>query len=300
MKREQSEGRLLSVLIIFSISIVILHGRKKSKIEAAQFDIVDNFAGLASLSLDQIFDYLRTLIISRNIPLVGQVIAQFPDKIAKNLLQKIIESKEVPLTPHEALQLLFSLAYHFSEKKTIQFGLFDLLFIYPIMQEEPALLVLARSSYHDIIPEFMQWVKMQATVMQDKEFLARLINRTLEYAIDDNDLASLELLVTKKLRITPQQATHLLWYTIDKNKNTNFVPFFVQRGADVNYADPQGNSLLIGAVENNNEAMVRVLLETGAMADLVANPAVGTALQIAIEHDYHVIALLLREYSALQ
>ncbi len=300
MKGKQSEGRLLSVLIIFSISIGILHGRKKSKIEAAQFDIVDNFAELGPLSLDQTLDYLRTLIISRNIPLVGQVVAQFPDKIAKNLLQKIIESKEIPLTPHEALQLLFSLAYHFSEKKTIQFGLFDLLFLYPTMQEEPVLLILARSSYHDIIPEFMQWIKIQTTVMQNKEFLTKLINRTLEYAVDDNDLASLELLVTKKLRITPQQATHLLWYAVDRNKNTNFVPFFVQRGADVNYADPQGNSLLIRAVENNNEAMVRALLEAGAMVDLVANPAVGTALQIAIEHDYHVIALLLREYGALQ
>jgi len=135
-------------------------------------------------------------------------------------------------------------------------------------------------------------------MVQNKKFLTRLNDRTFESAIDDDDLESLELLVTKKLRITPKQAAYLLWYAIDKNKNTNFVPFFVKRGANVNYIDSQGNSLLIRAVENNNEAMTRALLETGAIVDLVANPAIGTALQITIERGYSSIEFLLREYGA--
>ena len=53
------------------------------------------------------------------------------------------------------------------------------------------------------------------------------------------------------------------------------------------------------AVKQNNEAMVRALLEAGALVDLVGDPAVGSALQIAIEHDHHAIALLLREYADL-
>jgi len=300
MKNEGSEGRLLlSVFVIFSVSIGILHGRKKSKTEIVQFDIINSFTGLTHLSLEQAFDYLHALILSRNIPLVAQVVAQFPDKMAKNLLQKIIENKETPLTSYEALQLLFSLAYHFSEKKAMQFSLFDLLFMYPsIQKDEPPFLVLARSSYHDIIPEFIQWVKMQEKMVQNKEFLTRLNDRTFERAVDDNDLESLELLVTKKLRITPKQATYLLWYAIDKNKNTNFVPFFVKRGANVNYVDLQENSLLLRAVENNNEAMTRALLEAGAIVDLIANPAIDTALQIATKHGYSSIEFLLREYGA--
>jgi len=300
MKNEGSEGRLLlSILVIFSVSIGILHGRKKSKIEIEQFDMINNFTEFTDLSLEQAFDYLHTLIVSRNIPLVAQVIAQFPDKMAKNLLQKIIENKEISLTPYEALQLLFSLAYHFSEKRAMQFSLFDLLFMYPnIQKDEPAFLVLARSSYHDIIPEFIQWVKIQEKMVQNKKFFTRLNDRTFERAVDDNDLESLELLVTKKLRITPKQATYLLWYAVDKNKNTHFVPFFVKRGANVNYVDPQGNSLLIRAVKNNNEAMTRALLEAEAIVNLVANLAIGTALQIAIEHGYSSIELLLHEYGA--
>ena len=299
MKDEGSEGRLLlSILVIFSVSIGLLHGRKKSKIEIAQFDMTNNFTGLTHLSLEQAFDYLHTLIVSRNIPLVAQVITQFPDKMTKNLLQKIIENKEIPLTPHEALQLLFGLAYHFSEKKAMQFSLFDLLFTYPnIQKDEPPFLVLARSSYHDIIPEFIQWVKMQEKVAQNKKFLTRLNDRTFERAVDDNDLESLELLVTKKLRITPQKATYLLWYAVDKNKNTNFIPFFIKCGANVNYVDSQENSLLIRAVENNNEAMTRALLEAGTIVNLVANPIIDTALQIAVEHGYSSIELLLRKYS---
>ena len=300
MKNEGSEGRLLlSIVVIFSVSIGILHGRKKSKLEIVQFDMINNFTELTHLSLEQAFDYLHTLIVSRNIPLVAQVVAQFPDKMAKNLLQKIIENREVPLTPYEALQLLFGLAYHFSEKKAVQFSLFDLLFMYPnIQKDEPPFLVLARSSYPDIIPEFIQWVKIQEKMEQNKEFLTRLSDRTFERAVDDNDLESLELLVTKKLRITPKQATYLLWYAVDKNKNTNFVPFFVKRGANVNYVDSQGNNLLIRTVKNNNEAMTRTLLEAGAIVDLVANPTIGTALQISIQHGHNSIELLLREYGA--
>jgi len=300
MKNEGSEGRLLlSILVIFGISIGLLHGRKKSKIEIEQFDVVNNFTGLAHLSLEQAFDCLHTLVVSRNIPLVAQAIAQFPDKITKNLLQKIIENKKIPLTSYEALQLLFGLACHFSEKKAMQFSLFDLLFTYPnIQKDESPLLVLARSSYHNIIPEFIQWVKIQEKVVQNKKFLTKLNDHTFERAVDDNDLESLELLVTKKLRITPKKATYLLWNAVDKNKNTNFVPFFVKCGAKVNYIDLQDNSPLIRAVKNNNEAMTRALLEAGEIVDLVANPdpAIDTALQIAIEYGYSSIELLLREY----
>ena len=299
MKDEKSEGRLLlSILITFSVSIGLLHGRKKSKMEIMKLDIINNFTGLTHLSLEQAFNYLRTPIISRNIPLVMKVITQFPDKMTKNLLQKIIESKEIPLTSHEALHLLFGLAFHFSKKKAMQFSLFDLLFVYPnIQKNEPPFLVLARSSYHDIIPEFIQWAKTQETMVQNKKFLAKLNDHTFECAVDDDDLESLELLVTKKLRISPKKATYLLWYTVDKNKNTIFVPFFIKCGADVNYVNAQENSLLTRAVENNNEPMIRALLEAGTIINLAANPAIDTALKIAIEHGYSSIELLLREHT---
>ncbi len=298
MKGEQFEGRLLSVLIIFVISIGILHGRKGVKIEVQPLDIGSSIAEFSPLSFDQVFDYLHKVIISRNLPLVGRIIAQFPDKLAKNLAQKIIESKKFSLTPQESLQFLFTLTYYFSEKKGMQFDLFNLLAHYSAMEEEPVLLLLARSPYHDVIPEFIQWVKMQVNSTNNKELVEKYITRPLRYAVDDNDLASLELLVTKKLRMTPQQATRLLWYAIDKNKNTYFVPFLIQCGANVNYVDEQGTSLLVCAIKQNNEAMVRALLEAGALVNLDNNPILDTALQIAVSDGKNGIISLLREYSS--
>lgn len=296
MKNEQSEGRLFAVLIIFIVSIGILHGRKEAKIETEPFDIPNQMVGFSSLSLDQVYNYLHTVVISRNLPLVGQIIAQFPEKMVKNLVQKIIESKKIALTSHELLNLLFTLMYYSSEKK-IQSNLFDLVNQYPTIQKEPILLLLARSTYHDIVPEFLQWIKAQINITQKEELLEKYIIRPLKCAIDDNDLESLELLVTKKLRITSQQATQLLWYTIDKNKNTYFVPFFVQRGANVNYVDEKGVSLLMRAVKENNEAMVRALLEAGALVTLVDNPTVDL-LQVAIGYGHDAIVSLLREYNS--
>ncbi|MGB8367191.1 MAG: ankyrin repeat domain-containing protein [Candidatus Babeliales bacterium] len=296
MKNEQSEGRLFAVLIVFIVSIGILHGRKEAKIEAGQFDMPNQMVCFSALSLDQVYNYLHTVVISRNLSLVGQIIAQFPEKMVKNLVQKIIENKKIALTPHESLNLLFALMYYSSEKKT-QFDLFNLLNFYPTMQKEPILLLLARSPYHDIVPEFLQWVKTRVHVTQKKELLEKYIIRPIKCAIDDNDLVSLELLVTKKLRITSQQATQLLWYTIDKNKNTYFVPFFVQRGANINYVNEKGVSLLMRAVKENNEAMVRTLLEAGALVNLIDNPTVNL-LQIAIGYGHDAIVSLLREYNS--
>ena len=66
-----------------------------------------------------------------------------------------------------------------------------------------------------------------------------------------------------------------------------------KKGIDLN-ENHEGKTLLIAAVEQNQLGLVKVLLEKGAAVNLIFDPAIGSALQIALRKKYADIELLLR------
>jgi len=69
-------------------------------------------------------------------------------------------------------------------------------------------------------------------------------------------------------------------------------------GANVQDADQYGRTLLIHAIDLNNIALVRALLQEGANPNAMLSPVTGTPLQHALEKRYINIELLLRQYGA--
>ncbi len=302
MKNKRSDVHLLlTILIVFSASVGFLHGRKIGKTLATHIDVSNaTTQGVATLSLDEAYDYLHSLIQSRNISSLANVIAQFRPQAAKDLVERIMLDKAVPLTDEEKLSLLFAVTLEYQGKKRAQYSLFDLLFMHQDIQKNLSpLLVAARSLYAEVIPTSISSIKERRknrAYQAYKNFLGNQINQALTRAVTDNDVKALDVMMSKKVRIAQKKASNLLWLAVSGKKDTAFVPFLIRRAhADVNFVGDGKRTLLIKGAENNHPQMVRALLEEDAKVDLVIDPAVGSALQIAIARKYVEVELLLRK-----
>ncbi len=296
---------MLTILVVFSVSVGILHGRKKNKTLATHIDVHNtSLQGVETLSSDEAYDYLHSLLFSGNIDRLAETMVQFHFSILAELLEKIIVGEDLPLTNEEKLSLLLATAMQLQGKKGVQFIVFDFLLMHQDMQvNQPVLLVAARGRYADVIPVLISWLKERQKNEQYKkykEFLASMVPKALQGAVDENDVTALDVMIGKKVRLEPEQATTLLWrVVVMEKKDTAFVPFLVQRGrADINFVGDGERTLLIKATEKNDSKMVRALLEEGADVGTIVAPAVGSALQIAIGEGYTQVELLLREHGA--
>jgi len=295
---------MLTILVVFSVSVGILHGRKKNKTLSTHIDVHNtSLQGVETLSPDEAYDYLHSLLFSGNVDRLAQTIVQFHSSILVELLEKIIVGEDLPLTNEEKLSLLLAIAMQLQGKKGVQFTVFDLLLMHQDIQvNQPVLLVAARSRYADVIPVLISWIKERQKNEQYKKykkFLVSMVPKALESAVDENNVTALDVMIGKKVRLEPKQASKLLWSVVVNKKDTAFVPFLVQRGrADINFVGDGKRTLLIKATENNDPDMVRVLLEEGADVVTVVAPAVGSALQRAIDEEHTQVEILLRGYGA--
>ncbi len=295
---------MLTILVVFSVSVGILHGRKKNKTLATHIDVHNtSLQGVETLSPDDAYDYFHSLLLSGNVDLSAQAIAQFHLPILAKLLEKIIVGEDLSLTNEEKLLLLLATAMQLQGKKGVQFAVFDIFLTHQdIQMNQPVLLVAARSRYADIIPVLISWLKERQKNEQYKkyeEFLVSMVPEALKGAVDENNVTALDVMIGKKVRLESEQASTLLWNVVVDKKDTALVPFLVRRGrADINFVGDGERTLLIKATENNDPKMVRVLLEEGAEVGTVVVPAVGSALQITISGGYTQVELLLREHGA--
>ena len=104
MNDERDLCLLLFVLIVFSASVGLLHGDRKSKANVSSIG-KQEISIDETLSIDQIYLYLKTLLIPKNIDLLAKEIGKFKVVRAKELLQKVITDKQSPLTADEKVRL---------------------------------------------------------------------------------------------------------------------------------------------------------------------------------------------------
>src|SRR5690606_12151867 len=199
------------------------------------------------------------------------------------LVEKIIIDSTFLFSPEEKMRIIFGTILHCNGKKSIQHRLLNFLITYPELHKTvPALLVLMRSSAVDILPVFTNWARSLHKNDQKEDLMSLFVNDALVAAIDQDDYDIVESMFSKKIKISYEKASQLLWYIVENNKNNKFVSLLVRHAqANVNSID-NGRTLLIVAVEQNNKKMIQSLLDEGAVVDRIVDPAKGTALQIAM------------------
>lgn len=302
MKNTRAEiCRLFVILSVLSASIWVMNDHKKTVTLATHLDVSGaTTEGVGGMSIDAAYEYMNELFLAHDTYLVVQVISQFKSSSTVELVEKIIKDKKIPLTTTEKLTILFGVVDHFRGKKAVQYQLLDLLLKNPdLYKKNPALFVLARSKYVEIFPDVLQWINQQEKNDATKKRVEFFVTDALKASVQLNDRNSLEVMLNKKVRISQQQASKLLWYVVVNKKSSSFVPFLIRHAqADVNYVGDGKRTLLIMATEQKSKDIVNALLEEGAVVDRIVDPAVGSALQIAIERGYTDIELMLRDYGA--
>jgi hypothetical protein len=297
--RQEGIFRLCIIGIFFCVSIFFLNNNKKKFITATHIDVCNVKSDMTiDFSLDQVYRQMGALFLSHDTDLIVKAISQFKYNVARDLIQKMIHDDAIELLPEEKIEIIYGLVSYYScPKRNVQYELLDFLCDYHHLDaDNTALLTLARSRHVDMIGLFIAWGKDRQKTEGRSGMLARYAERAFTVAIEDDDYAAVETLFTKKVRIAQPKASRLLWDIVEQNKDSRIISLLIDHAqADVNCA-VNGKTLLIAAVEKNNVDAVRILLDKGAVVDRIVDSEKGTALAVAMKHNYHSVEQLLREY----
>ena len=298
--RQAGIFRLCMIMGFFSVSIFFLNNNKKKFITATHLDVL-NFKvdPMVTLSVDQAYEAMNSLFIAHDVDLIVKVMSQFKYRFVYELIEKMITDEAGCLSDQEKMNIIYGMVAYCGAQKNVQYDLLDFFLKHPeLYSQTPALLALVRGNHPDIITLFIAWGKDRQKNAARPNFLSWHAEQAFSVAVQEDDYEAVELLLSKKVRISPAKSSSLLWYIVEHGKNCNLASLLVRHTqADVNYSD-NGKTLLITAVEKNNIEMLRVLLDAGAVVDRVNDAEQGTALSVAIKYNYHSAEQLLREYGA--
>lgn len=291
---------LLSSLLLFSSVVGIVYGgRKRDKpgLDALStaLDISSDQGSnkLNDISAIDIAYYLNPLLISGSVEKIVETLKGLNEYKVVAVLREVFKRNKSPLDEQDAKELIIGLARNFTLQSDQDLVLHFLLERPAFTKGEPILLVAARGRYRDAIPLLSSWIGRMTNAPQ----LENGIMNAYLFAINENQVEGMAELVHQKVPLTSQQATQLLREAVANRRDPRFVQLLKSVGADVNDVK-DGVTLLIKAVRNNDTDMVRALLDGGANVNLLADDAVGTALQNAIILRHVPIELLLRERGA--
>lgn len=276
---------LLTVLLLFSASLGVLHGRK-ALYPASTIDVGDDIARII-LTLDDALDYLDPLIMAANLDAIARIMHQFEDSVFFPTLHALIHGERRHLTPEQKIQLLLALIVHDKEydprlspmpykqsKQNIFINQLARYFAeYPVLYD-------ATQYYGAAITPIIAWGKRHDMA----RVVTRWIERSLEAAIDHGDVQNLQALMRYGIYPTKRMASELLHRVVVESQLVDFVAILVgDAKANPNYSPDKKHTILMKAVQAKNVPMIRALVSVGARPDLMLDPAVGSAKQISFQ-----------------
>lgn len=251
-----------------------------------------------NLSVQDAYDFLNPLLISRNVERAAFLVARFDRSIYNELLEKILSSANTNISAREKLEFLGYLLATCDEQKEF-YELFELLLVHKDqLAIEYFLHFIADPLYDKVLRMFVGWYDSR-NEQEQKNIFDTIVTNGIKNVIDNNEVKRLEWLLANSSFVAVQGATILLSYVVENKKDPGFVlPLVKQAKADVDHQDANKKTLLLRAVELDNLEMVRALLEQGADVAIISSPEIGSALQNAIIYGHVPVELLLRSFGA--
>jgi len=309
--------KLLGISAYFSIFLVLVSvsniARTKEEITGASTDTgisahykrvygdeYSKASAFAELPQDEIIEKLYPLIASVSIEKVAQVLGDLSIQKAYTVLKNMFENRQSPLSRNDKVEFMLALAKNYKDLQS-KFQLFDLFAQVPhIAEGDPLLLVAARADYAQLAPTLINWARTYVNRHQHEKIPSAVVHpkwHAFKTAVKEDDVESLKLLSTSRVRTTHKEATNLLWLVIEGNHDSEFIPFLDKKKGNIN-AVRKGYTLLAKAVENQSLPLVRALVERKAQVNKFSRPEIGTPLQLAIEHEFTDIDMYLRAHGA--
>ncbi len=279
-KKSYDIALLLVILLLFSASLGVLHGRR-SVPSALGINGSEDLTRII-LTKEDAFDYLNPLLLAGNVDTIARVLHQFEDGVFFEVLDGLLADSAHTLTPEQKIKLLLGAIVH--DPKRQKQNIFiakmaDSFSEYPIFYN-------AVGFYDAAIPPILVWAKRSDI----QKSVPRWMQHSFDKAIDEGNVDGLKSLLAHGIRPTKQQASDLLRRVVLESRPPEFVALLVKGlGADSNYSFDKKRTILMEAVQENNPPMVRALLRAGARPDLVLDPAVGSAKQLSFQKGYSAI-----------
>jgi hypothetical protein len=282
MKRQTDITLLLIVLILLSASIGVLHGRRNT-VEPT----VTAHETQQIIDYQDAIDYVQPYLISGNVDLVATAIAQIYGPLFEKVLQAIVDDETIRLSDEQKVQLLAAILLQNTSTANQQMVLENMVRYFP-----------QYALFTPLAPRYSSAISLITTLAHNAhrvEQLNQWADRSIDMAIEQDDIDLLKGLAAAGIEITPAKASALLYRVASENKKAAFVPLLVEQfKADSNYTPDNRHTPLIKAVQQNNRNMAKALLKQGAQAEQVLDPAVGSARQIAFEQGHIPIELILK------
>lgn len=285
---------LLSILGLLSISIGLLHGGKMND-QATKPVMAMLIDAIEDLSTKEVRRLIDPLIFSHSIHSAAQALAPVPPVVLQDLMHELL-AKPNPLTRDEKFLLLILAAQHQKDKKD-RFALYDMLLNYDELQKgQPILALAARIEDPSVLSSLFGWMAYQKR-RGDYAALKNWVRLGLKYLVQDNDFAAFKRLFEQRIRLGGDFTAGLLVRAIQENKDPRFIPLIISKGVKPNFVLPNKRTFLMEAVIQNNQKIVEELLKLGADPNFIADPAVGSAIQLAYERGYVGLELLMRRFA---
>ena len=273
---------LLSLLLLFGVGVSLLYGKGPTPLDMHKIEDNKVLMQLSSLfashSITKIADFLDKVITpQQQVRIINQILDNNKQLLAEEKISLVLMLMAKTADQKQRLELLDLMLQN---KKTAK----DL-------KEIPLLYLALDKNYDSVVQTLIDRLSVQPNDLRTSAYDA------LTYAINNNNTGVANKLLSYKNNITGDDATTLLWEVVNKNKSELLVNTFIKMGAIPNDSRA-GKTLLITAVENNEQEVVDALLANGADINLIKDPAIGSALQTAIRKGYTPIELLLRQKGA--
>lgn len=280
MDQKGPQVGLFFILVLFVISVGMLHGRKMVQSVPVSKQ--------ANLSVQDTIDLITPLLISKSFDAISQALTQVDQPTIINVLKHIISDEKPNLDQKDQALLLFNIVANV-DNPALHKQMYHLLKTYHAGEPVYAYTVLDNTSKGvELIHKIAK--------RQDPAIADMWSKKSMEFAVEQDNVDLLDQLYALGMRITPEVASKLLHEVVVRGNDVAFVPLLVRTmQADANYSLDGMKTVLIQAVEKKNEPMVRALLEEGADPDKMIDDEIGTAVQNAYERGYVRIEALLKD-----
>lgn len=279
-KRSYDISLLLVILIVFSASLGVLHGGKKTLNIHHLPPQTDTYIDMTTRDA---LDFIDPLLLAGNMDMVAQVLHQFSPDVFEEAIDTILSDEYSNVSKEQKLILLLAAIEHNKMRHRNTMILSKLL---EYFQDMPVYYY-AASNYPGVISFLISRKGSDHIQAYWKE-------KSFERAIDEGNGKVLQILYDNKIKPDHMRASKLLHRVVTGTSYVPLISFLVEKWkADPNYSADKKRTLLIEAVEENKPEMVEALLQVGANRYLVLDKSVGSAKQRAFDRGYVAIEAML-------
>jgi hypothetical protein len=217
--------------------------------------------GESSTKQGDITQRVQSLAYTGDVQAIAQGMSRYFVGSLDEAIKELLVMEHTPLSAHDKEGVLLRMVDTLRNRSQDQHIVCAALLAYHArISREPLLYTAVTSSIPDTVKDIIRAVGAVPGNNSDD-----FVYKACDYAVDSDDIKSLEKLYMYGIMPSPTQASHLLKRVICENRTVALAQFFIERThADVHYIDLDNKSLVAHAIACNNKGIISTLMREEA------------------------------------